>query len=336
MALAHWLKRHSLEVQFWGYEVGNIVASITGAGGLRAFADSFAEAYRTSGFAPLALALWLAREHPETFATVGVMAIVVIAFPLSAAVARRFGPRAADAVNALAVPLALALLAFAVVRTANLFTVAACAFVVGSCLLRGAGHFPLLLKLGGLALSVGGLTLAGAGVMVLAAQMFGAGGLGVALSAATFLSGVFVAGAGLLTYQGGCFVMREVQTTGGGEVPRGIVQRLLSARGPLAGFMARRLDPPVDWSIRWLVHPGLFWIPERTKRTQPFRTSMLARLPWRLIAGTLALATGTAAGACFALANLLWAVGDVAIGALDSAPAVPAAGQMPDAETGLP
>ena len=47
---------------------------------------------------------------------------------------------------------------------------------------------------------------------------------------------------------------------------------------------------------------------------------MLARLPWRVVTGALALATGTAAGACFALANLLWALGDVAIGALDAPP----------------
>ncbi len=46
---------------------------------------------------------------------------------------------------------------------------------------------------------------------------------------------------------------------------------------------------------------------------------MLARLPWRLIAGTLALSTGTAAGADFAIAiaNVLRAVGEVAIGSLD-------------------
>ena len=86
---------------------------------------------------------------------------------------------AADAMNALAVPLALGLLGYALVRNANLFTVAACAFVVGSCLLRGAANFPLPLKLGGLALSLGGLALAGAGVMVLAVQLFGPGGTGL-------------------------------------------------------------------------------------------------------------------------------------------------------------
>ena len=75
---------------------------------------------------------------------------------------------------------------------------------------------------------------------------------------------------------------------------------------------------PDSGGIRWLVHPGLFWIPESVKRGQPFLTSMLARLPWRVITGSLALATGTAAGAAFAIANVLWAVGDLAIGSLDA------------------
>ena len=26
----HWMKRHSFEIQFWGYETGNVIASITG------------------------------------------------------------------------------------------------------------------------------------------------------------------------------------------------------------------------------------------------------------------------------------------------------------------
>lgn len=329
MAIAPWMKRNSLEIQFWGYEIGNIIASLTGAGGIRAFAESLADAYRAGGASPVAVALWLAREHPEAFATLGVMGIVVVAFPLGSAVERRFGPRAADAVNALAVPLALALLAFALVREANLFTVAACAFVVGSCLLRGAGHFPLLLKLGGLALSVGGLALAGAGVMVLAVELFGAGGTGILLSAATFLSGVFVAGAGLLTYQGGCRAVEAAQAggegrggEGGASFGVGDLRSLLSVQGAIARSMARTLDPAIEWTIRAIVHPGLFWISEGTKQAQPFRTSMLARLPWRVITGTLALSTGTAAGVSFAVANLLWAVGDMAIGALDSDTAV--------------
>ena len=45
MASAPWMKRNSLEIQFWGYEIGNIIASLTGAGGIRAFAESLADAY---------------------------------------------------------------------------------------------------------------------------------------------------------------------------------------------------------------------------------------------------------------------------------------------------
>ncbi len=131
MATLDWMKRHSFEIQFWGYETGNVIASITGAGGVGAFFDSLTDAYRSGGGSPVAAILWLARETPEVFATLGVIAIVVIAFPLGNAVRRRFGAMAADAVNALAVPLALGLLGYALIRDANMFTVAACAFVVG-------------------------------------------------------------------------------------------------------------------------------------------------------------------------------------------------------------
>ena len=188
--------------------------------------------------------LWLARTHPETFATLGVMAIVVVAFPLSSAVRRQFGPRAAEAVNALAVPPALALLGFAIARNANLFTVAACAFVVGSCLLRGAGHLPLLLKLGGLALTLrrpGARRGRGDGAR--RRRCSAPAPLGVALSAATFLSGVFVAGAGLLTYRGGCFAVAEALAAGAAAARRP-VSGLLSPRGRIAGLLARRSTRP--------------------------------------------------------------------------------------------
>lgn len=333
MATLDWMKRHSFEVQFWGYETGNVIASITGAGGIGAFFDSLMDAYRSGGRSPAAAILWLARETPEVFATLGVIAIVVIAWPLGNAVRRRFGATAADAVNALAVPLALGLLGYALIREANMFTVAACSFVVGSCLLRGAAHLPLLLKLGGLALSVGGAALAGAGVMVMAARSVGPGGAALAFSVATFLSGVFVTGAGFLTYQGGCYAMEAARGTGARDAQGGVLARLLSSTGALATWMARNVDPVVQWCVEWLVHPGLFWIPRGVKERQPFMTSMLARLPWRVITGSLALATGTAIGAAFAVANVLWAIGDVAIGSLDarSAEASPSNGARPDA-----
>lgn len=333
MATIDWMKKHSFEVQFWGYETGNVIASITGAGGVGAFFDSLTDAYWSGGGSPLAAILWLARQTPEVFATLGVIAIVVIAYPLGNAVRRRFGATAADAVNALAVPLALGLLGYALIRDANMFTVAACAFVVGSCLLRGAAHLPLLLKLGGLALSVGGAALAGAGVMVMVTRSVGAGGAGLAFSAATFLSGVFVAGAGFLTYQGGCHAMEASRGTGALDTNGGVLAGLLSSTGALANWMARNVDPAVHWCVGRLVNPGLFWIPRRVKEHQPFLTSMLARLPWRVITGALALATGTSVGAAFAVANVLWAIGDVAIGSLDArAAATPASVEaLPDA-----
>ena len=311
-----WLRRHSFEVQFWGYETGNVIASITGAGGLTLFLAELSTA-RSSGDGSLGAALrWLLLEAPEVFATLGVITLVILAAPVSRAAGRLFGPRAADAVGVLAVPLALGLLAYALASDASLFTVAACAFVVGSSLLRGAASLPLLLKLGGLALTCGGVALAGAGLIALMGKMFGDSGAGLALSGVTFLSGICVAGAGLLTYQGGLFAMAEAPRT----PPDTLIARLLGTEGRLARWTARRLDRPVLGTIRHVVLPGLFWIPARIKAHQPFLTSMLARLPWRVIAASLALSTGTAAGLAFALANLLWAIGDIAIGTLDFQP----------------
>ena len=55
-----WLKRNSLELQFWGYEIGNVIASITGAGGVAAFFASLSLAYGAHPGDPLALLAWLA------------------------------------------------------------------------------------------------------------------------------------------------------------------------------------------------------------------------------------------------------------------------------------
>ena len=100
-------------------------------------------------------------------------------------------------------------------------------------------------------MTFGGLALAGAGVMLLVVALFGAGPLGTVLSASTFLSGVFVAGAGLLTYQGGSFAVADALAAGQAEEARAApAAGLLSARGRLAGLLARRLDPAVAWAVR--------------------------------------------------------------------------------------
>ncbi|MCA8880106.1 MAG: hypothetical protein KDA73_09140 [Rhodobacteraceae bacterium] len=307
-------RRNSLEIQFWGYESGNVLASITGSGGPKAFAESLLSAWAGSGGSLPDMILWLARDYPETFATLGVLLLVALAHPVSRLAQSVAGSRASDAVNLLAVPLALGLLGYVLVRSANLFTVSACAFVVASCFLRGAALFPLLLKIGGLCLVLGGLALSAAGASVFQAHLFGASTLNAAVSLITVLTGLYVAGAGALTYIGGIFESESAVPSG----RSGLLDRVLDPRGSLlAASLVTRVDPVVRSLVRRVILPAVFWVDADTKTCRPFRTSMMARLPWRLLAGTAALATGTDAGLCFAIANLLWALGDVAIGALD-------------------
>lgn len=313
MRLVDRLRQHSFELQFWGYEIGNVIASMTGAGGVGAFFRDLHDAWQASGQAAWRAALWLAKDFPETFATVGVVGMVVLAHPVARLAGRFGGPAMADAVNVCAVPLALALLGYAVIHAASFFTVAACSFVAGSSLLRGAGEFPLFLKLGGLLLALGGVSLGIAGLGVLTSGTFGQGTAALALGGTTALTGAYVAGAGLLTYAGGIGLCSKAPTV----ASKRRILRLALPGGPIGRILERRLDPLICRVVSTCVLPAIFWVGPSVKANFPFLTSMLARLPWRLAAGVLALATGTEAGRWFAVANLLWALGDVAIGLLD-------------------
>ncbi len=82
-------------------------------------------------------------------------------------------------------------------------------------------------------------------------------------------------------------------------------------------MLETRLDRPITAVINHIALPSVFWVSARTKATAPFLTSMWSRLPWRLLTAAAAVATGTTAGILFSVTNMLWAVGDVAIGALD-------------------
>lgn len=305
----NFLERHSLELQFWGYEVGNIVAAIAGAGGVSVLLASLKSAFNDGSF--WAALQRLAIDFPEAAATIGVVALVVFAFPVSSLATRVGGPRCADLVHAAAVPVALGLLVYAVVATASPFTVAACAFVTGSCLLRGAAAYPLLLKLGGLSLALGGLALSAAGLTL---PMDSAAEQGLAIT--TFFAGAYVMGAGLLTYRGGVFVISGMGMIKEPNSP--IASLLHPTSSPLARFFSARCDFWIDRICTGMVLPAIFWASKETKTKRPFYLSMLARLPWRGIAIAFALASGTEIGLAFALANLLWALGDIAIGALDA------------------
>lgn len=310
------LRQNSFEVQFWGYEIGNVIASTAGAGGVGAFLLDLHEAWQASGQSAWRAAIWLAQDFPETFATIGVIVMVVFAHPVAKLAGRMGGPILSEAVNLCAVPLSLMLLGYAVAHSASFFTIAACSFVAGSSLLRGASEFPLFLKLGGLLLALGGLSLGAAGLGILTSGTFGAGTAAFALGATTALTGAYVAGAGLLTYTGGIGLCNKAPEI---EGQRHLL-RLVLPNGLIGRALRRRVDPVIAKVVSICVLPAIFWVEPSVRKDYPFWTSMLARLPWRFAAGALALATGTEAGRWFAVANALWAMGDIAIGVLDGAP----------------
>ena len=321
MPFAYWLRRHSLEVQFWGYETGNIVASITGAGGLRAFADSFVEAHRSTGYAPVAIALWLAREHPETFAT-----------------ARRHGDRG-DRLPA-------RLGGRPAIRPARGRRGQRPRGAAGAVAARLRDR-PQRQSLHGRGLRLRRRILPAARRRPLPAAAEARGpGAELRRPLARRRRGDGARGRPVRRRPARHRAQRRHLPLGRlrrrrrpAHLPGRLLRRRRRARRRTGhrsaaaccrGCSRRAAGSPASspaastrrsaWAVRSLVHPGLFWVPQRTRETPPFRTSMLARLPWRVVTGALALATGTAAGACFALANLLWAIGDVAIGALDASP----------------
>lgn len=301
-------RRHCLELQFWGYEIGNVVAAIAGAGGpvllIAALTDAMAEGSGITGLVTV-----LVQRFPEAAATMGVIALVVLAYPVARVSKQLFGPRGGDCIHIAAVPLALGLLGYSIAVSANPFTVAACAFVLASCLLRGAGAFPVLLKAGGLFLCIGGAMLSAA-----ALTLTWSSPAEVGLVVVTVIQGLSVAGAGLLTYRGGIVVLSDLKSQ---PPAQGLGHFLDAEAGALSRFLKRHLDGPVEDICSVAVEPALFWISATDRATRPFYTSMMARLPWRLLAGAFALMSGTEIGIAFAIANLLWAIGDIAIGALD-------------------
>ena len=224
------------------------------------------------------------------------------------ALARRTGVvTALRWIDGSAVVAGLCLIAATLVFGANWITLSAVFFVSGSALLRQCRDYPVFLKLGGLLLAGGGVCLAGSGISALQDD----GGLWVA--GLTAITGAYVAGAGLMTYQGGIFecaaarVRRTAQSDTGFFAPFGPVDRTLQ----------NLLDRTINAVVVSVVLPAIFWIPAETKTWAPLLTSMWARLPWRVLTAGAALSTGTAQGLTFAAANLCWSLGDVSIGSLD-------------------
>ncbi|MEX3012070.1 hypothetical protein [Hoeflea sp. TYP-13] len=317
--MRRFVKSNSLELQFWGYEIGNIVAAIAGSGGFAGFVGESNAVLANRDLGTIGKVLELSDLHPDAFITIA-LGLVVIVVPVIRAIAqRRNSPFILNVIDICAIALSFAILAFTLSADTSWLTDAAAAFVVGSSLLRISRNNPFLMKPGGLALTWGGMALGAFGAIELAQDVALGDAAGLLYSGIGLGTGACVAAAGLLTWQGGIFetaayLQRSPQGTG----PKSWLDVFIDpATGVLARAFSAWLDPVVSLACVRVITPALFWIPSTVKQSKPFATSMWARLPWRFAAGALAFAAGTPQGLAFGLANICWAVGDIAIGSLD-------------------
>jgi hypothetical protein len=313
------IKSNSLEIQFWGYEVGNLFAAVAGSGGFARFTREINTVLSNPDLGLFAKFVTLSEDHPDAFVTIA-LGVVVLMAPLVRQLLEQSGSLFfVNLFAAVSLAAAALILLFTLNADTSWLTDAAAAFVVGSSLLRQSKDNPFLLKPGGLALCFGGFALSAFGLIEVAADVATSDIVGFALSAIAFATGIYVMAAGLLTYQGGIY-----ETAGYNASPfdekarRGWTDKLLHPKnGLLPRFFESVIDRPIEWFNQRVVKPGIFWVPARIKSEQPFATSMWARLPWRLVTGGFAFVSGTPQGMAFGFANLCWAIGDVSIGALD-------------------
>ncbi|MEM6276617.1 MAG: hypothetical protein AAF714_06670 [Pseudomonadota bacterium] len=275
--------RAAPELQFWGYETGNVLASLAGIGGFAVFSTASDLAQSADG-AGGASRLWhVFTNVPELAATLGIILLVLVTFAIRLVLsekskARGVGLRADMAL----MRVSLILAAMTALWGANWMTLAAVSFASGSALIRLTYHAPRFLKYG-----AGMLMIGGACLICFAASALEPGVVAVCLA----LNGVYVIAAGAMAY-GSAVAMDGPSATG-------------------------LLDRAVVWTASHVAKPAIFWLPRAVKDAQPLYTSMWARLPWR-VALALAVTLTAAPGAdALVLASLLWVMGDIAFGAMD-------------------
>lgn len=307
-ALKNTIHRVAPDLQFWGYEGGNILAAIAGSGGLVALysgLQSIAGMPTHNAASGIAAAF---TRFPDIIVTTGLAVIVLATIGFShlfssdeTVSARIWLDRAASIAG-------IVLVAAALFFGASWITFAAVSFVSASALLRLCRISPVFLKLGGLLLAAGGFGLAGYGL-----TSEGLWQMDI-LPVLTALTGLYVIFASMMTYQGGIY---ECSADRSNRPRNPVIPSAFDPDGWIGRLLETHLDRPMAFIVRSIALPAVFWVPSKTKESAPFLTSMWARLPWRLLTATAAIMTGTQAGFIFGLANAFWAVGDIAIGSFD-------------------
>ncbi len=322
-----------MEYQFWLYETGNVNAAISGTGGYEAFGDNVGAVLGDTELTTLQRVTTLAADYPDAAIAIGIAGVVVGA-PAIKKAAGAVTHHADGMIDAGATVSAGALLGYAVSQDASWITVSAASFVVGSSFLRYAASNPFFLKLGGLGLAAGGVALTAFGIETgidaysnpeVWATITEASGSGeafvettrLALPALTAASGAYITSASLLTYEGGMYETsdwRAKHENDTGPV-KGWVSKLTH---PTKGLLSRTFEKCVDAPVRAMNNAArstmLRYIPKQMRDTQPFLTSMWARVPWRVVTGAAAIITGNYA---FAASNAQWGGGDIMIGLED-------------------
>jgi len=312
------IKSRNMELQFWGYETGNVLATIAGAGGFLSFFEVIHAVINDRSEREFGIAHQLLIRYPDAAVTLGLGMLVLVVPAIRGRVLARWHPRSLNMIDLATTVAALAILCFSILQDASSIAVASSCFVLASCFLRHSRRNPVLLKVGGLALALGGIGLAIFGYQVALSPEAIENRTLVAMGILTLATGVHVSYAGLLTYEGGIFAARNTVATEPDRLGDVWLARLID---PVSGILVRGVFNRTDRLIlacnRRISKPAIFWVSDLTKRTRPFKTSMLARMPWRLLTGMAALSSMTPTGFALFAANVCWAIGDLAIGSED-------------------
>lgn len=306
--LKHRIHQMAPELQFWGYEGGNVLAAIAGTGGFLSLYYGFwslSDLSETNPFSGVAVAF---AEYPDILVTVGLAVIVLFTILSGNIFNGRSTQKAKVWIDRAGSITGIGLVCAALYFGASWITFAAVSFVSASALLRLCRTSPVFLKLGGLMLAAGGFGLAGFGLSTVSQSD------SILLPGLTVLTGIYVFFASLMTYQGGIFECNAHHETAQPQEPR---FGAFHPAGRIGRLLETRLDQPISTLVEKVALPSVFWVPSHIKANAPFLTSMWTRLPWRLLTGGAALATGTTIGVLFGIANVCWAIGDIAIGSLD-------------------
>lgn len=322
------LKDNCMDAQFVLYESGNINAAIVGAGGYGDFFEDINSAFTNENLSALEQTTTLITQYPDASSAIGIGGVVVLA-PLAKKALNTIHESASDAVDVAAVAASGLILGNSIANDASLITTSACSFVAASAVLKYAPSNPFYLKPGGLGLSIGGAFLAAFGIeqgMDLYSHSDQILQMGqttldhikamseAALPALTTLTGIYVAKAGLLTYEGGHWECKGVQdarqneSATSQEHKRSLSNKLFD---PVDGHISKLFGDKADKFVMglnsWFKKYTMPWVTDEAKNSEPFETSYQLRGPFRVTTGLTALAAGQPG---FAASNLAWFGGD--------------------------